>query len=86
MTTVQGETRTFDIKHFHLFCGLGGGARGFNKGHARNGTLEAKFRCLGGIDNDAAAIRDFDKLAGVPPLFDHPRWKEQWLHGRDAME
>ncbi len=59
-------TTYIDIKHFHLFCGLGGGARGFNKGHARVGTLEAKFRCIGGVDNDPAAIRDFNRLAGVP--------------------
>ena len=66
MPSIQGETTTLDIKHFHLFCGLGGGARGFNKGHARIGSLQAKFRCLGGIDSDAAAIRDFNRLAGVP--------------------
>ncbi len=51
--------------HFHLFCGLGGGAKGFNKGTARVGNLAAKWRCLGGIDVDEAAIRDFDRLAGV---------------------
>lgn len=54
-----------EIKHFHLFCGLGGGAKGFNNGEARVGNLEAKFRCLGGIDSDPAAIRDFNKLSGV---------------------
>lgn len=55
-----------EIRHFHLFCGLGGGARGFNRGQARVGSLVAKFRCLGGIDNDAAAIRDFGRLAKTP--------------------
>lgn len=55
-----------EITHFHLFCGLGGGAAGFNQGHARVGNMEAKFRCLGGIDNDANAIADFGQLAGVP--------------------
>jgi site-specific DNA-cytosine methylase len=62
----SGASQYLDVKHFHLFCGLGGGAKGFNKGHARVGNIQAKFRCLGGIDNDAAAIRDFNKLAGVP--------------------
>ncbi|UYZ08581.1 DNA cytosine methyltransferase [Agrobacterium salinitolerans] len=55
-----------DIKHFHLFCGLGGGARGFNKGQARVGNMRAKFRCIGGIDSDPASIRDFSNRAGAP--------------------
>jgi len=57
--------RDVEIRHFHLFCGLGGGARGFNAGRARVGHAEAHFRCIGGIDSDPAAIRDFDRLAGV---------------------
>jgi len=54
------------IAHFHIFCGLGGGARGFNQGQARVGSLQARFICLGGIDSDPAAIADFERLAGVP--------------------
>jgi len=54
-----------EILHFHLFSGLGGGARGFNRGEARVGNLKARFRCLGGIDVDPAAVRDFSRLAGV---------------------
>lgn len=55
-----------EITHFHLFCGLGGGAAGFNRGRARVGSLEAQFRCLGGVDSDPASIADFGKLTGVP--------------------
>jgi len=36
-----------------------GGARGFNRGEARVGQLQARFRCIGGIDVDPAAMRDF---------------------------
>ncbi|MGS2743562.1 DNA cytosine methyltransferase [Halomonas sp. LS-001] len=54
------------ISHFHLFCGLGGGALGFNRGHARVGNTEAKFQCVGGIDVDAGAIADFQRLTGTP--------------------
>lgn len=57
--------RDVEVRHFHLFCGLGGGAKGFNRGQAKVGHLRAKFRCIGGVDSDAAAIRDFDRLAGV---------------------
>lgn len=76
MQTNTSDHRT--IKHAHLFCGLGGGARGFNRATARVGTLQADFRCLGGIDVDAAAIKDFSRLAGVPgtclDLFDREQY------------
>jgi site-specific DNA-cytosine methylase len=52
--------------HWHGFCGLGAAAKGFNKGTARVGSLRAKFRCIGGVDNNPAAIRDFSRMAGVP--------------------
>ena len=73
-----------EIRHFHLFCGLGGGARGFNRGSARVGNMVADFRCIGGIDVDAASIRDFGRLAGVPgtvlDLFDREQFEA--FHGR----
>lgn len=68
-----------DIRHFHLFCGLGGGAAGFNRGEARVGSMAARFRCLGGIDSDPAAVRDFGRLAGVRgtclDLFDRDQYR-----------
>lgn len=30
-----------EIRHFHAFVGLGGGARGFNKGNPRVGSMQA---------------------------------------------
>lgn len=74
-----------EIRHFHLFAGLGGGAAGFNRGEARVGNMVARFRCLGGIDVDPSAITDFGRLAGVPgtvlDLFD----REQYVafHGHE---
>lgn len=74
-----------EIRHFHLFCGLGGGAKGFNQGQARVGNLKAKFRCVGGIDVDAAAIRDFERLTGargtVLDLFDRSQYID--FHGME---
>lgn len=76
---------TREIRHFHLYCGLGGGAAGFNRSSARVGNLQAHFRCLGGIDVDPAIVRDFERLAGVPgtalDLFD----REQYIawHGHE---
>jgi site-specific DNA-cytosine methylase len=72
-------TITQEIRHFHVFAGLGGGAKGFNHGEARVGQIQARFRCVGGIDVDAAAMRDFQRLAGVPgsvlDLFDREQYK-----------
>ena len=74
-----------EIRHFHLFAGLGGGAKGFNRAQPRVGNLQAKFRCLGGIDVDAAAMRDFERLAGVPgtvlDLFDRDQYID--FHGQE---
>lgn len=75
---------TVEIRHFHLFCGLGGGAAGFNLGAARVGQATARFRCLGGVDVDPAGVADFQRLAGVPAthldLFDRALYLA--FHGR----
>ena len=72
------------IKVGHFFCGIGAGAKGFNRGSARVGNMVARFQCLGGIDNDPAAIRDFTRIAGVPgtllDLFSAEQY--QAFHGR----
>jgi len=74
-----------EIRHFHLFCGLGGGAKGFNQARPRVGNMVAQFRCLGGIDVDAASIRDFGRLTGVPgtvlDLFDSDQYRD--FHGAE---
>ena len=74
-----------EIRHFHLFCGLGGGAAGFNRGQARVGSMQAAFRCIGGIDVDPAGIADFARLAGVAgtvlDLFDREQFTA--FHGRE---
>lgn len=73
-----------EYKHFQMFCGLGGLAKGFNRGTARVGNLRAKFRCIGGIDNDPASIRDFTRAAGVEgtviDLFDEDQYRA--FHGK----
>lgn len=74
-----------EIRHFHLFCGLGGGAKGFNAASPRVGSLQARFRCIGGIDVDAPAIRDFQRLSGtagtVLDLFDRDQYRD--FHGEE---
>lgn len=50
---------------FTMCSGLGGGAKGFQEAVSIVGTKTATWRCIGGIDNDAAACRDFKSLVGV---------------------
>ncbi|MDY7806070.1 DNA cytosine methyltransferase [Burkholderia stagnalis] len=57
-------SRTYNV--FTMCSGLGGGAKGFQRALSRVGSMTAKWRCIGGIDNDPAACRDFRSLVGVP--------------------
>ena len=50
---------------FHLFCGIGGGALGFQQAREEWGGLRGRFRTLGGVDCDAEACADFEALTGV---------------------
>lgn len=72
-----------EIRHAHLFCGIGGGARGFNRASPRVGNMQAKFVCVGGIDVDPGAIRNFERMTGakgtVMDLFDRQQFIE--FHG-----
>jgi site-specific DNA-cytosine methylase len=54
------------IRHAHVFCGIGAGAKGFNMSKARVGPVSARFVCTGGIDVDPGAIRNFERLTGCP--------------------
>lgn len=78
-------SKEFEIRHAHFFCGLGGGAAGFNDAAPRIAGVQAKMRCLGGIDVDVAAIADFQRLSGVPgtvlDLFD--RYQYRAFHGKE---
>ena len=68
----------------HLFCGIGAGAKGFNQANPRVGTASARFECAGGIDVDAGAIRNFERLTGTRgvalDLFDREQYTA--FHGR----
>ncbi len=75
-----------DIRHFHFCCGLGGGKKGFNKARPRVGNMVGKLRCIGGIDIDPAAIRDFDRMGDGRPgtvmdLFTRAQYTA--FHGRE---
>jgi site-specific DNA-cytosine methylase len=79
---IKGDTAVF--RHAHLFVGIGGGAQGFNWADPRVGHLRGRFECAGGVDFDAKALKNFERLAGVKgtllDLFD----REQYIawHGQ----
>lgn len=54
-----------EIRSFMLFGAIGAGAKGFMRGSARVGNFVAQPRCIGSVDVDAAANRDFKRLVGV---------------------
>lgn len=60
-------THTREIRHFHFCCGLGGGKKGFNRARPQVGSTAGVMRCIGGIDVDPAAIRDFDNAGPGRP-------------------
>ncbi|MFC3549426.1 DNA cytosine methyltransferase [Lysobacter cavernae] len=78
----------FIINHGHLFCGLAGGAKGFNQARPDIGAARARFACVGGIDNDPAAIADFTRIAGVRgtvlDLFDRDQYRA--FHGSEPPD
>ncbi|MBY0238811.1 MAG: DNA cytosine methyltransferase [Burkholderiaceae bacterium] len=79
-------TETREIKHFHFCCGLGGGKKGFNKARPRIGTLAGRYRCIGGIDVDPAAIRDFDNAGpGRPGTVMDLFTREQYVTFHDKL-
>lgn len=73
-----------EFLHFHMCGGLAGAAKGFNRGQARVGNLTIKARCIGGIDVDPGACRDFTHAAGVAAtcmdLFDRDQYVA--FHGK----
>ncbi|RSV16137.1 DNA cytosine methyltransferase [Sphingomonas sp. ABOLG] len=72
-------------RHGHLFAGIGAGARGFNQAQPRVGNMVGRWECAGGIDVDPGAIRNFERLTGVPgtvmDLFSRDQYRA--FHGRD---
>lgn len=73
------------LKHFHFCCGLGGGAKGFNKSKPVVGNMQAEWQCIGGIDIDAAGLADFERLSGVKGTLLDLFTRDQYIrfHGKE---
>ena len=67
--------KTATFTHFHFCGGSGGASLGMSRSSAKVGTFTGGAQCIGGVDSDPGACRDFEKLVGVPQrcldLFDH---------------
>ncbi|WP_256574283.1 DNA cytosine methyltransferase [Pseudomonas sp. M30-35] len=81
--SINPFTRT--LKHFHFCCGLGGGAKGFNRAKPVVGNIQAQWQCLGRIDVDPAGLRDFERLSGVPGTLLDLFTRDQYtrFHGKE---
>lgn len=79
--------KTATFTHFHFCGGSGGAAIGLSRSSAKVGGFTGGARCIGGVDNDPAACRDFEKLVGVPEkcldLFDRGQYVD--FHGRQPL-
>ncbi|KWH27686.1 DNA methyltransferase [Burkholderia cepacia] len=75
-------SRTYNV--FTMCSGLGGGAKGFQKAVSRVRNMTAKWRCIGGVDNDPAACRDFLSRVGVPCTLMDLFTREQYTAYRGA--
>lgn len=64
MTALLDREHVF--KAFMSCAGIGFGALGFKRGHARIGRASARFRILGGLDVDPVACADFERIVGAP--------------------
>jgi len=65
------QRRWIEVKTHFTFGGCGAGAMGFNVAQAEvprpgGGMYAARYRCLGAVDSNPIAVRNFGRLVGVP--------------------
>jgi len=68
-----------------MCCGLGGGAKGFNRSKPIVGNLQADWQCIGGVDVDPAGLADFERLSGVKGTLIDLFTRDQYIrfHGKE---
>ncbi|WP_153785663.1 DNA cytosine methyltransferase [Pseudomonas sp. EMN2] len=73
------------LYHFHFCCGLGGGAKGFNRAKPIVGNVQAEWECIGGVDVDPAGLADFERLSGVKGTLVDLFTRDQYIrfHGKE---
>lgn len=75
-------------KVVHLFCGIGGGALGFQRARREYRGLEGHFETVLGIDSDPLACADFEYLTGARDVQMDLFSREQYAawHGHEPPE
>ncbi len=73
------QEQTHEFKVFHLFCGIGGGALGFEVAQSTYKGIKGTFHTIGGIDCDPLCIENFNRLTAgesgtVMDLFDRQQY------------
>lgn len=88
MRIIEEKRTIMKFTHFHFCGGLGGAALGLQRSRALVGTLRGTMECLGGIDADSAACRDFQRLTGVSQLCADLFTRDQYqhFHGQEPPE
>lgn len=75
---VLNTLHTEEITHFHIACGIGSAAAGFNDATPMVGNVRARFVCIGGVDVHPGAIANFERMTGakgtVLDLFSHDQY------------
>lgn len=73
------------LTHFHFCCGLGGGAKGFNRAKPIVGNMQGEWECIGGVDVDPAGLADFERLSGVKGTLIDLFTRDQYIrfHGKE---
>lgn len=72
-------------KHFGFCCGLGFGAAGFNDSSLQIANMLGNWRCIGGVDIDAAGLADFEEFTGTKGTLLDLFTREQYIafHGEE---
>lgn len=63
---MDGGNSSYEFTALFMFSGIGAGAMGFLDAQVSMQGRKARFRSLGGIDNDRIACKDFERLTGSP--------------------
>lgn len=86
MTERYKEKTVFGV--LHLFCGIGGGSKGFAEARGEYKGAVGRFENILGIDADPEICRDYERITGSPAACMDLFSREQYIdfHGQEPPE